>query len=92
MNGLLAAAVLANLADFITFLRVNPSLIAVDETSPLPHMFGQTTGALAAKLAMALVVAITVVAFRRRPRTEGVLLVIYTVLATVGAVSNTLIG
>jgi hypothetical protein len=92
VNGLVAAAVLANLADLATFLRVNPALIAANETSPLPHLFGQTGGALATKVLMAVVVVVTVVAFRRRPRTEAALLAIYTVIAVVGAASNALVG
>jgi tryptophan-rich sensory protein len=92
MTGLLVAAVLANLADFATFLRVKPALIAAHETSPLPQLLGQTGGALAAKLIVAVGVAVTVVAFRRRPRTRAALLGIYTVWAVVGAASNVLVG
>lgn len=90
--GLLTAAVVANLADLVTFLRVNPSLIATDETSPLPHLFGQMAGGLAAKLVMAVVVLVTVAVFRHRHRTAAALLAIYTFLAIIGAASNTLIG
>ncbi len=92
MNELLVAAVLANLADLATFLRVNPTLIPGNETSPMPLVFGQTAGALAAKMVMALVIVVTVVAFRKRPRTQGVLLAIYTGIAVVGAASNVLLG
>ncbi|MGA3056557.1 MAG: hypothetical protein ABSE70_00760 [Candidatus Limnocylindrales bacterium] len=92
MTGLLAAVCLANLADLATFLRVKPALIAADETSPLPHLFGQTGGALAAKVIVAVGVAVTVMAFRRRPRTEAALLVVYTVVAVVGTASNVLVG
>lgn len=91
MNGLLVSAVLANLADLATFLRVNPALIVANETSPLPHLFGQEAGALAAKLLMALVLVVTVVAFRQKPRTKAALLAIYTVVAVVGAASNILV-
>lgn len=89
---LLAAAVVANMVDLFTFLRVNPSLIAADETSPLPHIFGQMAGGLAAKVVMALVVAVTVTAFRHRPRTASALLWMYTVMAVLGAASNALLG
>jgi hypothetical protein len=92
MTGLLAAVVLANLADLATFLRVRPALIAANETSPLPHLLGQTGGALAAKVIVAVAVAVTVVAFRRRPRTQAALMVVYTVVAGVGAVSNAVVG
>jgi hypothetical protein len=92
VNNLLVAAVVANLADLATFLRVNPALIPANETSPLPHMFGQTAGALLAKMLMVLVLAVTVVAFRRRPRTRAALLAIYTVVAVVGAASNVLVA
>jgi hypothetical protein len=92
MTGLLAAVILANLADLATFLRVKPALIAANETSPLPHLLGQTGGAVAAKVILAAVVVVTVVAFRQRPRTKAALLVIYTVMAAVGAASNALVG
>jgi len=92
MNELLVAAVLANLADLATFLRVNPTLIPANETSPMPLVFGQTAGAFAAKLLMALVLVVTVVVFRKRPRTKGALLAIYTGIAVIGAASNVLIG
>jgi hypothetical protein len=92
VTGLLAAVVLANLADLATFLRVKPALIAANETSPLPHLFGQTGGALAAKVIVALAVAVTVVAFRQRPRTKAALLVVYAVVPVIGAASNAMIG
>jgi len=92
MNALLAVAVFANLADLATFMRVNPALIPANETSPLPHMFGQTAGGLLAKLIMLAVVVVTVAVFRKRPRTEAMLLVIYTGLAVVGVASNTAFG
>jgi hypothetical protein len=92
MTGLVAAAVLANLADLATFLRVKPALIAANETSPLPHLFGQTGGAVAAKVIVAVGVAVTVVAFRQRPRTRAALLAVYTAVAAVGAVSNAVVG
>jgi hypothetical protein len=91
MTGLLAAAFLANLADLVTFLRVNPALMRTQETSPFPHMFGQTAGGLAAKMVVALVIGVILVAFRGRPRTRAALLVVCTVIAVVGAVSNVVV-
>jgi hypothetical protein len=91
--GLLAvAAIVANLGDFATFLRVNPARIAANELSPLPQILGQSAGALAAKALMAVVLIVTVAAFHRRPRTAAALLGFYTILALVGAASNTLLG
>lgn len=92
ISGLLVAVTLANLADMATFLRASPALIAANETSPLPHLFGQTGGALLAKVMLAMAVVVTVVAFRQRPRTRAALLVVYTVMACVGAASNVLVG
>ncbi len=92
MAGLLAAAFVANLADLVTFLRVNPALISTRETSPLPHLLGQTAGGLAAKLVVAVVVVVIVVAFRGRPRIRAALLVACTVIATVGAASNVMVS
>jgi hypothetical protein len=92
MTGLLAAAFLANPADLVTFLRVNPALIPAHETSPLPHLLGQTVGGLAAKMVVAVVIGVIVVAFRGRPRTRTALLIVCTVIAVVGAVSNVMVG
>ena len=76
----------------MTFLRVKPALIPTHETSPLPHLLGQTAGAVAAKVVIAVVIVVVLVAFRGRPRTRAALLVIYTVTALVGAVSNVMLG
>ena len=92
MTGLLAAAFAANLADLVTFLRVNPALIPTHETSPLPHLLGQTAGAVAAKVVVAVIIGVVLVAFRGRPRTRTALLVACTVMALVGAVSNVMLG
>jgi len=88
VNELLVAAVLANVADLATFLRVSPTLVADQETNPLPHLLGPTAGALAAKLVMALIIVVTFIVFRNRPRTKAVLVATYTALAVVGAASN----
>ena len=92
MTGLLAAAVLAHVADLVTFLRAKPALVAADETSPLPHLLGQVAGGIAAKLLLALALVVIVVVFRQRPRTRALLLLIYTVVGVVGAASNVLVG
>ena len=88
VNELLVAAVVANLADLATFLRVSPNLVAAQETNPLPHLLGPTVGAFAAKLVMALLIIVTLVVFKKRPRTKFLLVATYTVLAFVGAASN----
>jgi hypothetical protein len=92
MAGLLAAAFLANLADLVTFLRASPAVVAAQETSPLPHLMGQVAGGIAAKLLMAAAIAVVVVVFRGRPRTEAALLVMYTAVGLAGAVVNSLVA
>jgi hypothetical protein len=92
MPGLLAAAVVANLADLWTFLQASPAVVATEETSPLPHLMGQVAGGIAAKLVMAAAITITVVVFRGRPRTEAVLLGIYTAVGVAGAIVNSLVA
>jgi hypothetical protein len=89
---LLAAAILANLADLVMFLRASPALVASDETNPLPHLLGQEAGGIAAKAVLGLCLAVIVLAFRDRPRTATALLVIYTVAGLVGAASGAVIG
>jgi hypothetical protein len=89
---LLAAAIVANLADLLMFLRASPSLVAADETNPLPHILGQVAGGIAAKAILGVCLAAIVIAFRDRPRTATALLVIYTVAGLVGAASGVAIG
>ena len=90
--GLLAAAVLANVADLLTFLRASPAVVAADETSPLPHLLGQVAGGITAKLILTFAIVVIVVAFRAHPRTRTALLAVYTVVGVVGATVNTLVG
>jgi hypothetical protein len=92
VTGLLAAAFVANLADLLTFLRASPAVVAADETSPLPHLLGQVAGGIAAKLILAVAIVVTVVAFRRFPRTRAALLVVYTVVGFFGATVNLLVA
>jgi hypothetical protein len=92
MIWLLTAAVMAHVADLVTFLRASPAVVAADETSPLPHWFGQVAGGITAKLIVTAAIFVIVVAFRRHPRTKGALLVIYALVGVVGAAANTLVG
>jgi hypothetical protein len=92
VTGLLVAALLANLADLLTFLRASPQVVAANETSPLPHLLGQVPGGIAAKLLGLAAIAIIVVAFRRRPRTRAALLVVYTAVGLIGAAVNTIVA
>jgi hypothetical protein len=92
VTGLLAAAFVANLADLLTFLRASPAVVAADETSPLPHLLGQVAGGIVAKLILAAAIVVTVVAFRRRPRTRAALLVVYTLVGFFGATVNLLVA
>ena len=92
MTGLVTAAVLANVADFMTYMRASPAVVATQETSPLPHVLGQTAGGLVAKLVAMMAIAVIVVAFRRRPRTRAALLVVYTFFGVAGAVVNSMFG
>jgi hypothetical protein len=89
---LLAAAILAQLADLVTFLRASPAIVAADETSPLPHMLGQVAGGVAAKLVLTAALVVIMVAFRSRPRTRAALLAIYTVVGVAGAAVNIAVG
>jgi hypothetical protein len=89
---LLAAAILANLADLVMYLRASPALVAADETNPLPHVLGQVAGGIAAKAILALGLAVIVIAFRDRPRTAAALLAVYTVAGLVGAASGAVVG
>jgi uncharacterized membrane protein len=88
----LAAAILANLADLVMFLRASPATVAADELSPLPHLLGPVPGGIAAKLILLAAIGIVVVAFRCRPRVKASLLVLYTVAGVVGAVSGVLLS
>jgi hypothetical protein len=92
LTGLLAAAVLANVADLVTFLRASPAVVAAEETSPLPHLLGQVAGGITAKLILAGALLVILVAFRRRPRTRAALLVTYTLVGIVGAAVNLLVA
>jgi hypothetical protein len=92
MTWLLAAAILAHVADLATFLRASPAVVAADETSPLPHMLGQVPGGVAAKLMVSAAIVVILVAFRRRPRTRATLLVAYAVVGVLGAVVNVLVA
>jgi hypothetical protein len=92
LNTLLVAAIVANLADLASFLRVDPAIVAAQETNPLPHLLGPTLGAVAAKLVMLAIIVITVIAFKKKPRTRATLIGIFTVLAAVGALSNLTAG
>jgi hypothetical protein len=89
---LLAAAILAQLADLVTFLRASPAIVAADETSPLPHMLGQVAGGVAAKLVLTAALVVIMVAFRSRPHTRAALLAIYTVVGVAGAAVNIAVG
>ena len=92
MTGLVAAAVLANAADLMTYLRARPAVVATQETSPLPHMLGQVAGGVTAKLVELAAIVVIVVAFRRSPRTRAALLVVYTAFGLLGAVVNSLVA
>ena len=92
MTGLVAAAVLANAADLMTYLRASPAVVATQETSPLPHMLGQVAGGVTAKLGELAAIVVIVVAFRRSPRTRAALLVVYTAFGLLGAVVNSLVA
>jgi len=92
MTGLVAAAVLANEADLMTYLRASPAVVATQETSPLPHMLGQVAGGVTAKLVELAAIVVIVVAFRRSPRTRAALLVVYTAFGLLGAVVNSLVA
>jgi tryptophan-rich sensory protein len=85
------AAVLANVADLTTYLRASPAVVATQETSPLPHMLGQVAGGITAKLVELAAIVVIVIAFRRRPRTQAALLVVYIVFGVAGAVVNSLV-
>jgi hypothetical protein len=92
MTGLVAAAVLANAADLMTYLRASPAVVATQETSPLPHMLGQVAGGVTAKIVELAAIVVIVVAFRRSPRTRAALLVVYTAFGLLGAVVNSLVA
>ena len=92
MTGLVAAAVLANAADLMTYLRASPAVVATQETSPLPHMLGQVAGGVTAKIVELAAIVVIVVAFRRSPRTRAALLVGYTAFGLLGAVVNSLVA
>jgi hypothetical protein len=92
MTGLVAAAVLANAADLMTYLRASPAVVATQETSPLPHMLGQVAGGVTAKIVELVAIVVIVVAFRRSPRTRAALLVVYTAFGLLGAVVNSLVA
>jgi hypothetical protein len=92
LTGLIVAAILAHVADLVTFMRVSPALVAADETSPLPHWFGQVAGGLAAKLIVAAAIVVIVTAFRCRPRVKASLLALYTVVGIFGATVNVLVA
>lgn len=85
---LLVAALLANLADLVMYLRASPAVVAADETNPLPHILGPLAGGIVAKLIVLAALAAIVIAFRNRPRTATALLAIYTVVGLVGAASG----
>jgi hypothetical protein len=89
---LLAAAVMAHAADFLTYLRASPAVVAADETSPLPHMLGQLAGGVTAKLMVTAAIVVIMVAFRRRPRTQAAMLAIYTIVGVAGAAVNVLVA
>jgi hypothetical protein len=92
LKKLLAAAILANLADLVMYLRASPAVVAADETNPLPHMLGHVAGGIAAKLILVLALAVIMVAFRHRPRTATALLVMYTVAGLAGAASSVMVS
>jgi hypothetical protein len=92
VTGLLLAAILANLADLVMFLRASPATVAADETSPLPHLLGPVPGGIAAKLILVAAIGVVMVAFRCQPRTKAVLLTLYTVAGVVGAASGAMVG
>jgi hypothetical protein len=89
---LLAAALVANLADLAMFLRASPSVVAADETSPLPHFLGQVPGGIVAKLVACLGIVMIVTVFRCQTRVRAALLILYTVVGIVGAASGILVG
>ncbi len=89
---LLLAAILANLADLLMFMRASPAAVAAEETSPLPHLLGQVPGGIAAKLIAALGIAVIVVVFRNQTRIRNALLILYTAVGIVGAASGLLVG
>jgi hypothetical protein len=91
VTGLLVAAIVAHVADLVTYMRASPALVAADETSPLPHLLGQVAGGIAAKLIVASAIAVIVVAFRCRPRVRYSLLALYTVAGIFGATVNILV-
>jgi hypothetical protein len=88
---LLVAAVVANVADLAAFLRASPRAVAVNETSPLPHLLGQVPGALVAKLIAVVAITVIAVVFRRQARVRAGLLVLYTIVGFVGAASALLV-
>jgi hypothetical protein len=92
MTGWLTAALLANMADLVTYLRASPAVVAADETNPLPHLMGQVAGGVVAKLFLVAAMAVIVIAFRSRPRTRNALLAVYTVAGAFGAIVNTMVG
>ena len=92
MTWLVSAAVVAHLEDLATFLRASPAVVAADETSPLPHLLGQTAGGITAKLLITAAIVVIVVAFRCRPRTRAALLVIYTIVGVAGAAVNVMVA
>ncbi len=89
---LLWAAILANLADLVMFLRASPAAVAADETSPLPHLLGQVPGGIAAKLMAGFGIALIAVVFRRQTRIRNALLILYTAVGVLGAASGLLVG
>jgi hypothetical protein len=89
---LVVAAILAHLADLVTFLRASPAVVAADETSPVPHLLGQVAGGITAKLMVTAAILVIIVAFRRRPRTRAALLVAYTAVGVLGAAVNVLVA
>jgi len=92
LAGLLVAAVVANVADLTTYLRASPAVVASQETSPLPHVLGQVAGGITAKLVEMAAIFVIMVAFRRRPRTQAALLVVYIVFGVTGAIVNSLVA
>jgi hypothetical protein len=92
MKKLLVAAILANLADLVMYLRASPAVVAADETSPLPHVLGPVAGGIAAKLILAVALTLIMVMARRHPRAAAVLLAVSTLVGLVGAASGAVVG
>ena len=92
MTGLVAAAVVANVADLMTYLRASPAVVATQETSPLPHVLGQVAGGITAKIVELAAIVVIVVVFRQRPRTRAALRVVYTAFGVLGAVVNSMVA